>query len=215
MRIFTTILICLIYSTGILGQTDNSKLKISHLIGDYYVYTTYRNLNGSMFPSNSMYLITEDGAMLFDTPWDTTQFQPLLDSIAIKHNKKVVLCIATHFHNDRTAGLDFLRQKGIKTYSSLLTYNLCKVNHEKKAEFYFTHDTTIAVGKHKFETYYPGEATPKTILLSGLKMKKYFVAAASSKARRILISAILQTPIWFNGSQQLKHSLKNIQKSIL
>jgi glyoxylase-like metal-dependent hydrolase (beta-lactamase superfamily II) len=35
------------------------------------------------------------------------------------------------------------------------------VNHEKKAEFYFTHDTTIAVGKHKFETYYPGEGHTK------------------------------------------------------
>lgn len=33
---------------------------------------------------------------MFDTPWDTTQFQPLLDSIKFKHNMNVLMCIATH-----------------------------------------------------------------------------------------------------------------------
>jgi glyoxylase-like metal-dependent hydrolase (beta-lactamase superfamily II) len=143
------------------GQSENSGLKISYLTDDFYIYTTYKEFNGYKFPSNSMYLITEIGAVLFDTPWDTTQFQPLLDSIKTKHNKEVVLCISTHYHDDRTAGLEFFKQKGIKTYTSKLTYELCKEFEQKQPEFYFENDTTFEIGNHKFETYYPGEGHTK------------------------------------------------------
>lgn len=114
-----------------------------------------------MFPSNSMYLVSENGVVLFDTPWDTTQFQPLLDSISVKHNKQVVLTISTHYHDDRTAGLEFLKQNGIKTYSSKLTYDLCKEHNEKQAEFYFVNDTIFSIGNYKLETYFAGEGHTK------------------------------------------------------
>jgi metallo-beta-lactamase class B len=108
-----------------------------------------------------MYLITDKGAVMFDTPWDTAQFQPLLDSIQNKHHTNVVLCVATHFHDDRTAGLDFLKQKGIKTYSSKQTFDLCKEHSQKQAEYFFTQDTTFTIGNHRFQTYYPGEGHTK------------------------------------------------------
>jgi len=161
MKIKLTLMFGLLIQTFIFGQAKSESLRIIHLTGDFYVYTTYRNLNGNMIPSNSMYLVTEKGVIMFDTPWDTTQFQPLLDSIQNRHNKNVMLCIATHYHNDRTAGLDFLRQKGIKTCSSKLTYDLCKEHKEKQAEYYFTKDTTFIIGNHAFQTYYPGEGHTK------------------------------------------------------
>lgn len=114
-----------------------------------------------MFPSNSMYLVTDAGVVLIDTPWDTTQFQPLLDSISRRHHTKVVLAIATHYHDDRTAGLGFLKQKGVKTYSSKLTYDLCSEFNEKQAAYYFENDTVFEVGNYKFETYYAGEGHTK------------------------------------------------------
>src|SRR5690606_2489961 len=117
-------------------------LEIKHLTGDFYIYTTYHDFEGTPFPSNSMYLITDDGAVLFDTPWDSTQFQPLLDSIRSKHSKEVVLCIATHFHADRTAGLTYYRSKGIETYTSAFTFELSKENGEPTAEHQFSQDTT-------------------------------------------------------------------------
>lgn len=142
--------------TNIFGQTEEAKLKISHLAGDFYIYTTYSTYEGSQVPANGMYLLTDNGVVMFDTPWDTTQFQPLLDSIKLKHNKSVVLCIATHWHSDRTAGLEYYRQKGIKTYTTVLTDELSKKNNKKRAEFLMTKDTVFNVGKYSFETYYPG-----------------------------------------------------------
>ena len=136
-------------------------LKISHLTGGFYIFTTYKDFNGQPFPSNGMYLVTDDGVLMFDTPWDTAQCQPLLDYIENHHNKKVVFCISTHYHDDRTAGLDFLKSKGVKTFSSKQTYDLCRESNNDQAEFYFIGDTTFVFGDHSFQTFYPGEGHTK------------------------------------------------------
>jgi metallo-beta-lactamase class B len=132
-------------------------LTISHLTGDFYVFTTYKAISSGPYPANGLYLVTDKGVVMIDCAWDSTQFQPLLDSIYQRHQKMVVLCIATHFHDDRTAALDFLRQHGIATYSSALTYALCKQNHEPLAEHIFTRDTVFKMGNYSFSTFYPGE----------------------------------------------------------
>jgi metallo-beta-lactamase class B len=147
----------LFLSSPLFGQATRSPLWISHLTGDFYVYTTSRTLDGASIPANSMYVVTDSGTVMIDTPWDTTQFQPLLDSIQIRHHSNVVLCVATHFHSDKTAGLDFLKQKRIPTYSSKMTYDLCRERHEKQAASFFTKDTTFVVGNHRFFAFYPGE----------------------------------------------------------
>jgi metallo-beta-lactamase class B len=146
----------LILSCGF-GQTTVTKLTISNLTGDFYIYTTYNTYEGSQVPANGMYLVTNNGVVLFDTPWDTTQFQPLLDSIKLRHNKNVVMCIVTHWHSDRTAGLEYYKQQGIKTYTSFLTDGLSKKNQKKRAEFLIEKDTVFNSGGYSFQTYYPGQ----------------------------------------------------------
>jgi metallo-beta-lactamase class B len=156
MKGFATLDVFFISLSAVSGQALNHDLTISHLTGDFYVYTTYKSFQGSPFPSNSMYLVTSKGVVLFDTPWDSTQFQPLLDSIQAKHNKKVVACISTHFHEDRTAGLEYYKGKGIKTYTTVLTDSLSHLNNKKRAEFLIPNDTLFRVGEHQFQTYYGG-----------------------------------------------------------
>ena len=143
------------------GLTTPEQLIITHLTGTYYIFTTYKFVNGNPFPSNGMYCVTNEGVVMFDTPWDTTQFQPLLDSIANRHHQKVTLCIATHYHDDRTAGLEYYKSKGIQTYTSKQTFDLCKQHKEKQAAHYFLKDTTFVSGNYSFQTYYPGEGHTK------------------------------------------------------
>ncbi|RYD70880.1 MAG: subclass B1 metallo-beta-lactamase, partial [Sphingobacteriales bacterium] len=130
-------------------------------------YTTYGDAgNGNMFPANGMYLVTEKGAVLFDTPWDTTQFQLLLDSIKARHNKNVIMCISTHFHDDWTAGLNYYKQKGIATYTTKQTDELSKVNHDPRAQYLIYRDTTFHIGQYTFETFYPGKGhSPDNIVI--------------------------------------------------
>jgi metallo-beta-lactamase class B len=80
----------------------------------------------------------------------------LLDSIRIKHKSTVDLCIATHWHGDRTEGLEYYKQQGIKTYTTVLTDEFSKKNNKKRAEFLMTKDTVFNVGQYSFEVYYPG-----------------------------------------------------------
>ncbi|MBI5858527.1 MAG: BlaB/IND/MUS family subclass B1 metallo-beta-lactamase [Sphingobacteriales bacterium] len=142
---------------NIFGQTKEVKLKISHLAGDFYIYTTYNTYEESQVPANGMYLVTNSGVVMFDTPWDTTQFQPLLDSIRLRHNKSIAMCIATHWHSDRTAGLEYYRLQGIRTYTTALTDELSKKNNKKRAEYLIEKDTVFNVGHYSFQTYYPGQ----------------------------------------------------------
>ncbi len=145
---------------------QTSPLEIKKLSGNFYVYTTYNDFEGTPFPSNSMYLVTDSGVVMIDTPWDESQTLPLLDSIEKRHHLPVKICIVTHFHDDRTAGLNVLKKQGIKTYSSLLSFQKGKEDGSELAEFQFTKDTTFTFGGVKFETFYPGEGhTPDNIVV--------------------------------------------------
>ena len=149
--------IFLFFVTNCFEQAQKSKLEISHLTENFYVFTTYNFYKGNPTPANGMYLVTESGVVMFDSPWDTTQFQPLLDSIKAKHNKAVVICIATHSHKDKTAGLEFLKERGVKTFTTKHTDDISKVKGEKRAEFLMQKDTIFSVGQYKFATYYGGQ----------------------------------------------------------
>jgi metallo-beta-lactamase class B len=166
MRTYLFILIFFISAT-IFGQVVTQKLIISQLTNDFYIYTTFGDPgNGNLFPANGMYIVTDSGVILLDTPWDTTQFQPLLDSIKWRHHKNVIMCISTHFHSDRTAGLNYYKGKGIKTYTTKLTDDLSKEKKEPRAEFLIYKDTMFNFGPHTFETFYPGKGhSPDNILL--------------------------------------------------
>lgn len=151
--LFLTFILC---ASRLSAQSAAPPLEIQHLGGDLYVYTTYNTFKGKMYSANCIYLVTGKGVVVMDTPWDTTKYQPLLDTIAARHHQPVVLCIATHFHEDRTGWLNFLKDKGVKTYSSLQTYELCKENGLPQAAHYFTKDTVFRVGDYRIRTFYAG-----------------------------------------------------------
>ena len=143
------------------GQTVNNELKITQITGDFYVYTTYKMFGSKKQDANAMYVVTPEGVVLFDSPWDTFPFQSLIDTIEAKHHKKIVLAVATHSHEDRTSGLDFYKQLGIKTYTTKQTDDISIENKRPRAEFLIEKDTVFNVGNFEFETYYAGEGHTK------------------------------------------------------
>jgi metallo-beta-lactamase class B len=164
MRTIFTAIVSLFFLANTFAQA--TKLKISHLTGDFYVFTTFNLYKGAQIPANGMYVVTSKGVIMIDSPWDTTQFQPLLDSIKARHHKDVALCIATHFHEDRTGGLEYYRKQGIKTYTTRQTDELSKAEGGKRAEFLIDKDTVFTIGQYSFQTYYPGQGhAPDNIVI--------------------------------------------------
>ena len=165
MRIIFAIFISILTNKSN-AQAKELKIVITRFTGDFYVYTTFNYYKGSRIPANGLYVVTNKGTILIDSPWDTTQFQPLLDSIQFRHHQPVVMCIATHFHEDRTGGLEYYKQKGIKTYTTKLTDELSSKRGMKRAEFLIEKDTTFRIGQYSFQTYYPGHGhAPDNIVI--------------------------------------------------
>lgn len=156
------ILLCLLLFNMACAQ----KLKITKLAADFYVFTTYKEIGGKPFPSNGMYVVTDKGVVIIDSPWDTTQCQPLLDSIEKKHRKKVTHAIATHFHDDRTGAFGFFKRRKIMTWSTYQTQQLCIKHGEQTAGSQFSKEMTWDFGNHKLKAFWPGEGhTPDNIVI--------------------------------------------------
>ncbi len=164
-RLWLSVVCCLTALTG-LGQIEKYPLKITPLTEDLFVYVSHGFFRGKPYAANAVYLVTAQGVVLFDTPWDKAYYQPLLDSIWNRHHQKVILCISTHFHDDRTGGLAYYRSKGIRTYTTAMTDSLSKANHNNRAACLFSGDTSFHVGRHAFQTYYPGPGhSPDNIVI--------------------------------------------------
>ena len=237
MRFLLIGLVCPVFF--MMAQTG-TKLRFEMLTDSIYAYTTRQMYSGSPFPSNSLYLVTKEGVVLIDTPWDETQFQPLLDSIQKRHGQKVVMCIATHFHEDSTAGLEYYASQGITTWSSRYTLDLCREHGFKQAQYVFEKDTVFNVGGYAFEAFYPGEGHTKDnivvwlakdrVLYGGCLIKSHEndglgnVADANISAWDETIKRLLdryKRPAivvpghfaWSRGRKALKHTLKILEKS--
>ncbi|MEP6930642.1 MAG: subclass B1 metallo-beta-lactamase [Flavobacterium sp.] len=205
MRKSASILLFLLTLSGSFGQSKNSALPISHLTGDFYVYKTFHDYNGNLISANAMYLVTDKGVVLFDAPWDETQFQPLLDSIKAKHNKEVIMCFATHSHDDRSAGIAFYRQKGIKTYTGKLTDQILKKENKPRAEFILPNDTIFTVGQYKFEVYYPGKGHAPDNIIAWFDKEKVLYGAC-------FIKSADAKDLGYLGNSDVKEWEKSIKK---
>lgn len=165
MKNIAIILFTFVFSFSVFGQTSDA-LKISQLAGDFYIFTTYQTYKDAKVPANGMYVVTNEGVVLLDLPWDKTQLQPLLDHIRAKHNKNVVMSVSTHFHEDRTNGIEELKSKDVKTYTTKKTDELSQKEGNERAEFLLEKDTAFTIGQYKFQTFYPGEGhAPDNIVI--------------------------------------------------
>lgn len=189
-------------------SAQGPQLKISKLTGDFYIYETYNLYQGNRIPANGMYVVTNGGVILVDSPWDSTQFQPLLDSIKARHNKNVVMCIATHFHDDRTRGLEYYRKKGIKTYTTRKTDELSKKTGRKRAEFLISRDTIFNVGQYSFQTYYPGHGHAPDNIVVWFEKERVLYGGC-------LVKTVGDTDLGYLGDASTRDyaaTVKNVQK---
>ncbi len=115
---------------------------------------------------------------------------------------------ATHWHSDKTAGLEYYRQQGIKTYTTILTDELSKKNNEKRAEFLIAKDTVFTVGQYSFETYYPGQGHTEDNIVIWFKKEKILYGGC-------LIKGATAEDLGYLGDGNITEyasTLKNVQR---
>lgn len=152
MRLFFLALLSLVC----LSVSAQQRLRIIPLSSDIYVFTTWQDFQGTLFPANGMYVVGTRGVFLVDAPWDTLQTIPLIDSIYRRHHARVLGALATHFHGDRTGSFGVLNRLGIPTYASRQTLRLSEERGEHRARYAFRADTVFRLGGPVLETRYFG-----------------------------------------------------------
>ncbi|UIR57899.1 BlaB/IND/MUS family subclass B1 metallo-beta-lactamase [Sphingobacterium sp. SRCM116780] len=136
---------------------QNPVLKIEKINPKLYVHTTYNVFNGQQYSANGLYLITKKGVVIFDTPWDQTQYQPLLDSIKNKHHLPVIAIFASHWHEDRAGGFAYYNKIGVPTYATAQTNTILKANNKASSTKEIVLGKTYRIGGEKFKIEYFGE----------------------------------------------------------
>ena len=207
-----TFIICWLTMNYTFGQTVNNELKITQLKGDFYIFTTYKMFGAKKQSANGMYVVTNEGVIIIDSPWDTCPFQPLLDSIKIRHNTKAIINIATHSHEDRTSGLDFYKQQGIKTFTTKLTDEISKKNERPRAEFLMKKDTVFNIGQYKFQTYFGGEGHTKDNIVIWFEKEKVLYGGCLVKsidAKDLEYVSEANIKEWSTTIKKVKNKFKN------
>ncbi len=148
-------LIFLFLSAELLAKSGIDLYKIGENV---YVHTTYKQINGYDTPSNGLIVISSEGIVLVDTPWDDEQTSELIKVVKRNFNKDIVLAIISHAHEDRIGGIKTLLENKIKTIGYKLTSDKAKELGYKEPIRFYEEDTSIVVGSTLINLFYPGPA---------------------------------------------------------
>lgn len=146
-----------LFLIGSLTFAQIKPLIIEPLNDKLFVYQSFNHFKGVEYNANAMYLVTKDGVVLFDVPWQESQYQTLLDSIKVKHQLPVIAVFVTHSHEDRAGDLSFFNALNIRTYASAKTNHILREQGRAEATHLIEIGKTYKFGKEKFAVEFFGE----------------------------------------------------------
>lgn len=206
------LLFCLMASFAKAQLTKKGPFEITPLTDSVYLFTSYGAFNGVYYPANGLYVLTPKGAFIIDGPWDPKDRLPLLDSIWNRHQQKVIGCLATHFHEDRSGALKEYGALGIPTYSTKMTDSLCALHQEPRAMHLIPPDTTFQWGSFVLQTYYPGPGHAPDNIVVWLPREKILYGGCflkSAKDQDLGNLSDANVAVWDQDALKLKSRFKD------
>ena len=154
-NVLGALLLILISIHPVAAKDEFPALKIQQLSDGVYLHTSFQVYEGfGLVDSNGLVVLVGKDAYLVDTPWSAEDTEKLLDWITA-HGFTAKGSVSTHFHADRTAGIEFLNSKSIPTYASTLTNQLLKASVKPQAVNEFDSDDYWLV-EDQIQIFYPG-----------------------------------------------------------
>jgi len=100
---------------------------VARLAPGLWLHTTTAPIaGGAIFPANGLVLERPGGSLLIDTGNTSDQAERLLKWSRKALSGEITLAVATHFHTDRTGGIDGLARHGVRTVAHPLTCRLAR-----------------------------------------------------------------------------------------
>lgn len=131
-------------------------LQVTKIAPKVYIHTSYKQLGGITFPSHGLVVATKEGVVLVDTGWGNAPTEQLLAWVEANLEQPVIVCVPTHWHDDKLGGMEAVQQQGIPVVTSELTAKLAAENGKGSPDITFAADTTFTIGGQQFEVYFPG-----------------------------------------------------------
>ncbi|MGL4674016.1 MAG: BlaB/IND/MUS family subclass B1 metallo-beta-lactamase [Wohlfahrtiimonas sp.] len=164
------------------AHANNDELIIKPINERMYVYTTFKEISGTKYSSNAMYILTKDGAILLDAPWDSEQYQTLVDHIKNTHNKDIIALFVTHAHDDRAGGLQFFNELGIPSYAYTHTNKILKETHQAMATNELGENEEFTFDQQKLMTSFIGAGHTLDNIIIWLPEEKLLYGACLIKS---------------------------------
>lgn len=111
--------------------TSRTQAVLTSIGKDVWIHRSwFRFPNGDTYFSNGLIVKSPDdnSAVLVDTAWGTESTENLLKQIREDLGLRITAAIVTHWHADKTAGVDILKARGIPVYALPETIKLCQEN---------------------------------------------------------------------------------------
>lgn len=156
----------------VLGLTENTLIHRSFLYLD----------NGARVPCNGLVYIQDSLCIVFDTPVDVAATTLLLDYLQERRNLTVIGVVVNHAHVDCVGGLSVFHERGITSYASKATIELCRAREKAIPQKGFGRRQKIKIHKTHIINYAPGHAHAPDNIVSYIPEEKVLFGGCMVKA---------------------------------
>lgn len=137
------------------ADQGDGTLEIREIAHGVYLHTSFMQLPGyGYYPSNGLLVVDGKNAYIIDTPWPGDDSQVLVQWIEAS-GFTLKASTTTHFHEDRSSGIQYLNTAGISTHASALTNGLLESRGNATAAHAFEGDGFWLLADRIY-AYYPG-----------------------------------------------------------
>lgn len=113
-----------------------AQIQYHALSESYYVFTSYKNLRRTDWGINGMYVVTNEGIIIINSPWNSSECESFYQHISKKHQKPITHFISTTHDFEGTNMVAFLSLKAVKTYSTRETDRISKVKGINQTDYF-------------------------------------------------------------------------------
>ena len=225
MKIFTKIVAILWIATFFCCTTNNTSktvYKTENLVIEQISPTVFKHVSylqtddfGNV-ACNGMIYITNNEALVFDTPTTDKVSKELIDWITNEKKAKVNGVVVNHFHDDCLGGLKGFHDENITSYANKLTITLAKNDSLTIPQKGFNERLDLMLGSNKVITQFFGEGHTKDNTVSYLESEKVLFGGCMIKSLKASKGYLGNANVseWSNTVVKVKATFPKIEKVI-
>lgn len=168
-------------SAALAGPSDGT-MQITRLDDTVFLHTSYVKFpSGNFVPSNGLVVVDGRDAYLIDSPWPVTD-TPALVAWMKSNGLQLRAAVATHFHDDRASGFEYLNEIGVETVASELTNAFLREAGKATAARQFSGQLTLVPGV--IELFYAGPGHTSDNVVAWLPQERLLAGGCLIKSMR-------------------------------